>query len=143
MIRLKIKIKSLAEEARIIRCEEKKFKANGRFKNSSRRTETNFELHEHRISIVRPELRNCYLAYAFIRGKKRVSVERNCYVDPNYAEIARLAYTYGYAKLRIIDKASFVKSLCNWIYADSPYDIGSYQSIRDETSNVIARAIKM
>lgn len=68
---LKIKLKSLAAEAKIIRLEE----------GSLRRTQKQ-HLHElreqmanHRRGIVRYESRHAGLAYAFIRGKKYRDVE--------------------------------------------------------------------
>lgn len=61
---LKIKLKSLAEESRIIRKEE------GRSRGDLRT-----ELHEHRVRVVRRAARLTHLAYAMARGKARVTVE--------------------------------------------------------------------
>lgn len=62
---LKVKIKSLAEESKIIRKEEKK---------------TTFAtrnwLHEHRVLNVRQESRASFIAYAFLRNKPIKSVEK-------------------------------------------------------------------
>lgn len=55
---LKVKIKSLAEEARIIRKEEKR--SHGQLRD---------ELYRHRIDVVRYKSRLALLAYALIRGK--------------------------------------------------------------------------
>lgn len=54
---LRVKVKSLAEEARIIRREERR--AHGALRN---------ELHAHRVLIVRNEARATHLAYGFIKG---------------------------------------------------------------------------
>jgi hypothetical protein len=59
---LKIKIKSLAEEARIIRAEERKAKERGA---SGARA----SLHEHRVLHVRPEQRATLIAYGYLRGR--------------------------------------------------------------------------
>ncbi len=61
---LKVKIKSLAEEARIIRKAEKK---------GVRRESLRF----HRISVVRDEARHSQLAYAFVRGRTYAATEQS------------------------------------------------------------------
>ncbi len=60
---LKIKLKSLAEEARIIRREE-------------RRSPWRDELHHHRIHIVRRAARETHIAYGLIRGRRLDQIER-------------------------------------------------------------------
>lgn len=62
---LKIKLKSLAAEAAIIRQEEMKL-ATSRLPSSRELRE---EIHNHRVSDVREETRATLLAYSFIRGK--------------------------------------------------------------------------
>lgn len=62
---LKVKIKSLAAEAVIIRLEEKR--ARGQLRN---------ELHQHRVHDVRSEQRAALLAYAFIRGRDIMKMDR-------------------------------------------------------------------
>lgn len=64
--KLRVKIKSLAEEAAIIREEERRL-AGG----SSERG----HLRHHRITVVRDELRASYLAYAFLRERPRTELE--------------------------------------------------------------------
>lgn len=61
---LKVKIKSLADESRIIRQEEKK--SRGILRN---------RLHEHRTYDVRRESRAALLAYGYLRGKPLSVVE--------------------------------------------------------------------
>lgn len=63
---LRVKIKSLAEEARIIRMEEKR--THGVLRD---------ELHLHRVGIVRNEARHAHLAYGFIRGRAHEQMEKN------------------------------------------------------------------
>lgn len=62
---LKIKLKSLAEEARIIRREEQRTR--GALRD---------ELHHHRIQVVRKAARETHIAYAEIRGIPLERVER-------------------------------------------------------------------
>lgn len=64
---LKVKIKSLAEEARIIRLEEKKA-----FPNEKRE-----QLYQHRVYDVRQESRAALLAYAYLRGRDLLQIEPN------------------------------------------------------------------
>lgn len=62
---LKIKVKHLAEEARIIRKEEQK-----------NRGDTRDWLYLHRINGVRPECRASHIAYAFTKGTALEKIER-------------------------------------------------------------------
>ena len=62
---LRVKLKSLAEEARMIRKEE--CKTNG---------ELRAELHMHRIGIVRSEARATHLAYGLIKGRRLEAIEK-------------------------------------------------------------------
>jgi hypothetical protein len=55
---LKVKIKNLAEEARIIRTEERKVRGMEKW-----------ELQHHRRTVVRDEARRSLIAYAIIRGR--------------------------------------------------------------------------
>ncbi len=57
-IELKIKVKSLAEEARIIRKEERKLHGLHRAR-----------LHDHRVTVVRDAARRSLVAYQFVRGR--------------------------------------------------------------------------
>jgi hypothetical protein len=139
---LKIKIKSLSEEARIIRCEEKKYTVHGRFKNHEKRSELNFGLHDHRVRVVKSALRSSFLAYAFIRGKSRVSVEHKCFVDPDFGEIGRLSYKYGRSTLGVYDKTAFTEKLCDWLYADDQYNLGAYPHTRADTGRCILNVLK-
>lgn len=85
---LKVKIKSLAEEARIIRKEERNQK------NHSIRS----EMQSHRIIIVREESRNALLAYGFIRGREYKQMEKNAKTQPNWRRIKKLIQKYGVVK---------------------------------------------
>jgi hypothetical protein len=73
---LKIKIKSLAAEARIIKAEERKVKA-APFKYGGGGGGTAYrELRNHRILVVREECRLTQIAYGFIRGRTYSQIER-------------------------------------------------------------------
>lgn len=61
---LRVKLKSLAAEARIIRKEEQ-----------ATHGEQRDRLHAHRVGIVRFEARAAHLAYGFIRGRTRDQME--------------------------------------------------------------------
>lgn len=61
---LKVKLKSLAAEAKIIKEMEKKY-----------RNERE-ELHNHRVNVVRWEARHTHLVYGFLRGLKREQIEK-------------------------------------------------------------------
>lgn len=67
-IELKIKSKHLAEEARIIRFEERRLKA-------QRRTELLNKIRNHRVHEVRNENRATFLARAYLRGQSYCALE--------------------------------------------------------------------
>ena len=83
---LKIKIKSLAEEARIIRTEERKSK--GWIRNS---------LRLHRIEDVRREARHSLLAYAFLRGVPYHVVENYTETPIDWSKVQRMVSKFGVA----------------------------------------------
>jgi hypothetical protein len=65
-IELRVKIKCLAVEARIIRLEEKRLPG-ASFKRA--------HLHQHRVEMVRQHARAAQLAYAFLRGRTYSATE--------------------------------------------------------------------
>jgi hypothetical protein len=81
---LKVKIKSLAEEARIIRKSEKK--------NAGRTREL---LYLHRVQDVRKEQRASLLAYAFLRGVPYKACEPNPKVKPDWNRVRKLVGKFG------------------------------------------------
>jgi hypothetical protein len=82
---LKIKIKSLAAEAVIIRQEERR--SRGSTRNS---------LHHHRTRIVRPEARASLLAYAYLRDRwPLIVVERQYSHSPDWANVKRIARKFS------------------------------------------------
>ena len=68
LIKLKIKNKSLAEESRIIRKEERKLTGSARD-----------NLVEHRKFVVRAHARATHLAIAFLKHRPYRSIEKTCY----------------------------------------------------------------
>lgn len=81
---LKVKIKSLAEEARIIRKEEAR--TFGYLRD---------ELHVHRVTVVRRAARHAILAYAVVRGVDLTKVEPIRYTEPNWADVEKMVRKYG------------------------------------------------
>lgn len=109
---LKIKLKSLACEARIIRAEEHK----------TRNEFTRQELHEHRVKDLRSEARHSYLAYGFIRGRTWEQMEGNSFLTddtirrragyaliPDWKYINKLLEKFGPKGLRVNEHGQIVK----------------------------------
>lgn len=84
LIHLRIKIKSLAAEAEIIRREAKKTKGM-----------TKWGLNHHRTSVVRHHSRHNLLAYGFLRGVPYCVMERNCDEAPDFKMVAEIARRFG------------------------------------------------
>jgi len=83
-IHLKIKIKSLAAEAGIIRKEAEKLKGMARH-----------SLNEHRKGIVRHEARHALLAYGLLRGRPYEAVEKKCHEPPDWKKVSNDARRFG------------------------------------------------
>jgi hypothetical protein len=89
---LKVKIKSLAEEAKIIRKEERKPHSDmNEFGYSPER----MGLWVHRTGPVRREARHALLAYGFIRGRKYRRIEAKCEHPPEWKAVRRMVEKYG------------------------------------------------
>lgn len=82
---LKVKIKSLAEEARIIRKETKRAK----------RVSIKNGLAEHRKGVVRNEARHTHLAYGFLRGREYRQMEPKAHETPNWDKVRKMVSKYG------------------------------------------------
>ena len=82
---LKVKIKSLAAEAKIIRTEEKR----------ARRPGLRRGLEDHRKGIVRTESRHTHLAYGFIRGREYHQMESSTHETPNWEKVRKMVEKYG------------------------------------------------
>lgn len=81
---LRVKVKSLAEEARIIRAEERK--THGQLRE---------ELHLHRVNTVRYHARHATLALGFIKGRTRAQMEPTGDKPIHWPEIKRMLQQYG------------------------------------------------
>lgn len=84
---LKVKIKSLAAEAAIIRTEERRALAGG----AKYRDERLFvSLRQHRVSDVRKEQRSSMIAYAFLRGKPYKTTEKKVTTPVDVERVRKL-----------------------------------------------------
>lgn len=83
-IHLKIKVKSLASEARIIRKEAKKTSG-----------DVKYGLNAHRTSVVRPQARASLLAYGILRGVPYCVMERSCRYEPDFNRVIKMATSFG------------------------------------------------
>jgi|GEM_PF-5783179 len=100
---LKMKIKSLTEEARIIRVEERKYLGHGR-KAAGRNVAvehvaahygTYNALRSHRVREVRSEQRCSLLAYAYIRGKKYAQIENKPARAPDWKRVSQIVKKFA------------------------------------------------
>ncbi len=96
---LKMKIKSLAVEARIIRAEERKWP--GLPYNWAEQEKPSpyiwmrHSLWSHRTGDVRSEARSALLAYAYLRGRRYRQLEKVAYSNPDGDRIAELVAKFG------------------------------------------------
>ena len=90
---IKVKILSLAAEAKIIRKQEQKARAHG---NRSLR----IGLAEHRRGIVRHEARHAQLAYGFLRGMPYKKMEARCHpgCGPGFRKVRESVEKYACAQ---------------------------------------------
>ena len=84
LIHLRIKIRSLADEARSIRQEARK--TTGMVK---------WGLNNHRTMVVRPHSRHNLLAYGLLRGVPYEVIEKKCQLAPNLSGIEKHARKFG------------------------------------------------
>lgn len=100
---LKIKIMSLAAEAKIIRKEANRWPREGQ-------QGVRFELNQHRRFDVRSEARSAQLAYGFLRNRPYRSMEQKCHTVPNAARITEIAVKFGR-----LDKKQTASSVMEWL----------------------------
>lgn len=93
---LRVKLKSLAAEAKIIRAEEKR--THGLLRH---------ELHSHRVREVRSEARHTHLAYGFIRGRTYAQMERSPLkgYPPDWERVRKMTKRYGPAGFAFAEPA--------------------------------------
>jgi uncharacterized protein (UPF0548 family) len=92
---LKIKIKSLAAEAVIIKQEERKWKFPVFTDNVKQPHPMFFALRQHRLLEVRRECRSAIIAYGYLRGRAYKQIEAFCYERPDWNRVAELVFKYG------------------------------------------------
>jgi hypothetical protein len=83
---LKVKVKSLAEESRIIRAEEHRAGKDELLRGI---------LHSHRVCEVRREQRASLLAYGFLRGVEYAAIEAKTETPPDWNRVAKLVGKFG------------------------------------------------
>lgn len=83
---LRVKLKSLATESLYIRKEMDKFMGC---------TSTYRKLHLHRVTEVRKEARDTFIAYGFLNGLPYSAIEHACYQEPNWSNVRRMIVAYG------------------------------------------------
>lgn len=81
---LRVKVKSLAAEAQIIKREERR--ASGDLRAG---------LHNHRVHDVRGESRSAQLALAFLRGVPVTRLEGSTLTHPDWSRVTKLVEKYG------------------------------------------------
>lgn len=92
---LRVKLKSLAEEARIIRREEQR--TFGALRE---------ELHRHRVDIVRKVARDTHVAYGLIRGKTIDQIEPGRKSDPDWEAVEKMVKKYGSQQAVVLRQAA-------------------------------------
>lgn len=117
-IELKVKAKVLAEEARIIRKEERKAKAKAsweKLKQNFRQARVEYDTLEslncHRKFVVRPEARATHLARAYISGKTYEEVEATCRKPLPHRTKQRIVYMIN----KYHDYTVNYKNVADWI----------------------------
>jgi len=99
-IHLKIKIKSLADEAKSIRKEARKTSGM-----------TKWNLNHHRTEVVRPHARHNLLAYGLIRKVPYAAIEQYTVKPPEWSKIEKLARRFG----------ADTNDITNWIFEAKSY----------------------
>lgn len=114
---LKVKIKSLAAEAPMIRMEERRAKGRRLAEAFVGRDDAlREELYRHRLDVVRPEQRASLLAYAFLRGRPLATVEKKCRPgnEPDWKRVGQLVEKFGVVYTAKADKEAQADRLREW-----------------------------
>jgi len=88
LFELKIKVKSLAAESRIIRAQELKLKGKNWCSLAN-------PLRNHRRGPLRAEARDTHIAYGYLKGRTYRQMEDNPETEPNWVNVARMVKKYG------------------------------------------------
>jgi hypothetical protein len=83
-IYLKIKVRSIADEAKSIRQEAKKTSG-----------EVKWGLNHHRTTVVRDHARHNLLAYGILRGVPYRAMEQKCHERPKFSRVETIAKRFG------------------------------------------------
>lgn len=111
---LKVKIRSLAAEARIIRQEELRLRDRGRSRPlPAHLLGVREGLRLHRVNDVRTEARAALLAYGFLRGRPLEAIERPGSAGRPEARIRALVTKYGAAVMP--DQKARLEALARWL----------------------------
>lgn len=103
---LRVKVKSLAEEARIIRKEER----------VAASPATRSSLYRHRTVDVRREQRAALLAYAFLRGRSYAATEgRTAKTAPDLSRLRRLVEKFGGVRSAAASMKPLQEQLADWV----------------------------
>jgi len=92
LIHLRIKIKSLAAEAKIIRQEAKKTSGMSKWR-----------LNEHRTEVVRQYARLNLLAYGLLNGVPYEIMEKKCNETPDFLKVIKIAKNFGGTEEKIVE----------------------------------------
>lgn len=108
-VHLKVKIKALAAEAKIIRIEEtkllKRVEVEQKLNTRTDELEPRFKtvrnapgrggLRFHRITVVRSEARHSLLAYGYLRGRSYKAMEAKCFEKPAWDQVWKMIQRFG------------------------------------------------
>jgi hypothetical protein len=121
---LKIKLKSLAAEAKIIRREELRLNCSPSLGEdiAARNTSERTALYVHRIITVRSECRATHLAYGYLRGRAYHQLEASCRERPDWARVARMVYRYGKTGRK---EAELIEVLRDWATRDAGFKVAA------------------
>jgi len=126
-IELKVKIKSLASETKIIKQEEQKLLKHLRLQreydpnqpkdfvnlNDIQHLIAREGLYAHRKNVVRPESRHTNLAYGFLQGKKTYKqIENTCRTIPDWDSVEKMVVRFSPEDYRVLKQ-----KLEEWCYA--------------------------
>lgn len=100
MLFLKIKLKSLAAEVRIIKSQERKMRGPNWGACYQRSL-----LQRHRLDDIRPEIRATHLAYGYLRGRTVDQIESCAKTAPDWERVYAMVKKYGAYSQR--DRAKF------------------------------------
>lgn len=94
IVRLKVKIKSLEAEAKIIKKEEQKALSWPGFKGDNGMNWQYQMLYRHRLDVVRVESRASLIAYGFLRGREYSQIEQNPHQSPHWEKVRKMVSSH-------------------------------------------------